>query len=52
MKKKFGFGNCVSYPKLFDFGFGFHTQMFWVLGVGMTPIPKTQTHIFLGVNVW
>ena len=24
----------------------------WVLGVGMTPIPKTQTQIFLGVNVW
>ena len=41
-----------SHPK--KFGFGFDTQMFWVLGMGlgMKPIPKTQTQIFLGVNVW
>ena len=40
-------------------GFGFHTQncliLGWVsyliFGVGMKPIPKTQTHIFLIVKV-
>ena len=45
----------VSYPKLFDFGFGylgFHAQIFGFFGVNMKPIPKTQTQIFLGVNVW
>ena len=33
------------------FGFGFHTQNYWVLCVGMNTILNTQTQFFLGVNV-
>ena len=43
----FGFQNCL----ILGLGLGFHVQFFEVLGVGMKPIPKTQTHIFLRVNV-
>ena len=44
----------VSYPKLFDFEFGSWISYphFWGLGVGMEPINKTQTQLFLAVNVW
>ena len=34
------------------YGSGSETLIFWVLGLGIRPIPKTQTQFYIGVNVW
>ena len=47
MKTKFGFGFHSKNLKFLGMGFRFHTNIFWVLGVGMTP----NTQNCLGVNL-